>query len=36
LYVNKNLSVYKSWKKDIPGNIEGQWPSIERVAAGEL
>ncbi len=31
LYVNKNLSVYETWKKDIPGNIvkaEGQWPGI--------
>ncbi|MEM7099335.1 MAG: YHS domain-containing (seleno)protein [Pseudomonadota bacterium] len=39
LYVNKNLSVYKSWKKDIPGNIvkaEGHWPTIQDVAASEL
>ncbi len=39
LYVNKNLGVYKSWKKDIPGNIvkaEGQWPSIADVAAEAL
>ena len=39
LYVNKNLSVYKSWKKDIPGNIvkaEGQWPQIQHVAAKDL
>ncbi|MEM8497439.1 MAG: YHS domain-containing (seleno)protein [Pseudomonadota bacterium] len=39
LYVNKNLSVYKSWKKDIPGNLaksEAQWPTIKNVAAGDL
>ncbi len=39
LYINKNLSVYKSWQKDIPGNIvkaEGQWPSIANIAAGDL
>ena len=29
LYVNKNRSVYKTWSKDVPGNIaksEAQWP----------
>ncbi len=39
LYVNKNLSVYKSWKKDIPGNLgksDAQWPKIKDVAAGDL
>ncbi|MEM7000707.1 MAG: YHS domain-containing (seleno)protein [Pseudomonadota bacterium] len=39
LYVNKNLSVYRTWKKDIPGNIvkaEGQWPTIRAVAADDL
>ncbi len=39
LYVNKNLSVYKSWRKDIPGNIvkaEGHWPTIRNVAADDL
>lgn len=39
LYVNKNLKVYKSWKKDIPSNIvkaEGQWPLIQPVAAKDL
>ena len=39
LYVNKNLKVYKSWKKDIPVNIvkaEGQWPLIQPVAAADL
>jgi YHS domain-containing protein len=39
LYVNKNLKVYKSWKKDIPNNIvkaEGQWPLIQAVAAKDL
>ena len=39
LYVNKNLEVYETWKKDIPGNIvkaEGRWPQIRGVAAGDL
>lgn len=39
LYVNKNLKVYKTWKKDIPTNIvkaEGQWPTIKSVEANEL
>jgi len=39
LYVNKNLNVYKTWKKDIPGNIvksEGNWPTIKHVAAADL
>ncbi len=39
LYVNKNLNVYETWKKDIPGNIEkadGHWPAIRDVAADAL
>ena len=39
LYVNKNLSVYKTWKKDIPNNIvkaEGHWPTIKDIAANQL
>ena len=39
LYVNKNLEVYATWKKDIPGNIEkadGFWPRIKDVAAQDL
>ena len=39
LYVNKNLTVYKTWKKDIPNNIvkaEGQWPVIQSVPANLL
>ena len=39
LYVNKNLSVYKTWRKDIPNNIvksEGHWPTIKNVAADDL
>ncbi|MEM7082070.1 MAG: YHS domain-containing (seleno)protein [Pseudomonadota bacterium] len=39
LYVNKNLKVYDSWKKDIPNNIvkaEGHWPRIKDVPAGQL
>ena len=39
LYVNKNLNVYNTWKKDIPGNLkksEANWPKIENVAASKL
>lgn len=39
LYVNKNISVYESWRKDIPGNIvksEGRWPQIKSVPADQL
>ncbi len=39
LYVNKNLAVYETWKKDIPNNIvksEGRWPQIRDVAPGNL
>ncbi|MEO1202645.1 MAG: YHS domain-containing (seleno)protein [Pseudomonadota bacterium] len=39
LYVNKNLSVYETWKKDITGNIDkadGHWPTIRDVAASAL
>lgn len=39
LYVNKNLSVYKAWKKDIPTHISQaneQWPTVENIAADEL
>jgi YHS domain-containing protein len=39
LYVNKNLEVYETWKKDIPGNIDkadGFWPGIKDVAADAL
>lgn len=39
LYVNKNLSVYESWREDIPNNIvkaEGSWPQIVHVAPAEL
>ncbi len=39
LYVNKNLEVYKTWRKDIPGNIvkaEGAWTQIRDRAASEL
>ena len=39
LYVNKNLKVYASWKKDIPGNIvkaDEQWPTIRDVPANKL
>ncbi|MFK8017640.1 MAG: YHS domain-containing (seleno)protein [Gammaproteobacteria bacterium] len=39
LYVNKNLKVYASWKKDIPGNIvkaDEQWPEIRDVPANKL
>ena len=39
LFVNKNLSVYKTWKKDIPTHIEqanAQWPNVKDTAASEL
>jgi YHS domain-containing protein len=39
LYVNKNLAVYETWRKEIPQNIvkaEGAWPGIRDVAAGDL
>lgn len=39
LYVNKNRSVYKTWKKDIPGNLvksEANWPKIRDIAADDL
>ena len=39
LYVNKNLQVYETWVKDVPGNIEkadGHWPKIKDVAAEAL
>ncbi len=39
LYVNKNIDVYKTWKKDIPNNIvkaEGNWPAIKAVSADSL
>lgn len=39
LYVNKNLAVLDTWKKNIPGNIvkaEGQWPQISNIAPGKL
>jgi YHS domain-containing protein len=39
LYVNKNKRIYRTWKKDIPGNVlkaDSQWPTIKSVAASEL
>ena len=39
LYVNKNRSVYKTWKKNVPKHIteaNSQWPAIKTVAASEL
>lgn len=39
LYVNKNLSVYEAWRKDIPKHIHEantEWPEIEFVAASDL
>ena len=39
LYVNKNLQVYETWRKDIPGNIskaDGYWPEIRDIAPGAL
>ncbi|MFK8019852.1 MAG: YHS domain-containing (seleno)protein [Pseudomonadales bacterium] len=39
LYVNKNKSVFKSWSKDIPGNLvksDANWPTIKDVAPNNL
>ena len=39
LYVNKNLEVYATWVKDIPGNIEkadGYWPQIRDISPDAL
>lgn len=39
LYVNKNLSVYKTWKEDVPGHIvesDAYWPRIENIPADRL
>ena len=39
LYVNKNLDVYATWKKDIPGNVakaDRQWPKIRDKAPSAL
>lgn len=39
LFVNKNLNVYKTWKKDIPMHIQqadGQWPTVRNTPASEL
>lgn len=39
LYVNKNLDVYKAWKKDVPTHIaeaDGKWGGVKDIAASEL
>ena len=39
LYVNKNLDVYKAWKKDVPTYIKeanAQWPKIKSIPASQL
>lgn len=39
LYVNKNLNVYQTWKKDKSGNIkksEANWPKIKNIAPEDL
>lgn len=39
LYVNKNLEVYETWKKDVPGNItkaDRRWPEIRNVSPDAL
>ncbi len=39
LYVNKNIEVYNTWKKDIPGNIKkanAQWPQVKDIAPSKL
>ena len=39
LYVNKDLKVYQTWRKDIPGNIvkaNAQWPKVKDIAPDKL
>lgn len=39
LYVNKNLKVYETWVKDVPGNIakaDRQWTTIRDTPAEDL
>lgn len=39
LYVNKDLKVYQTWRKDIPGNIvkaDAQWPEVKDIAPDQL
>lgn len=39
LFVNKNLSVYQEWKKEIPVNISQanqEWPTVQSVSASDL
>lgn len=39
LYVNKDLSVYQAWKKDIPTHIDEaneEWPDIKDVPSSDL
>lgn len=39
LFVNKNLSVYQTWKKDIPTHISeanSEWTAVENVNADDL
>lgn len=39
LFVNKNLNVYKAWKKDVPKHIteaNTQWPTVENTPANQL
>ena len=39
LYVNKNLSVYETWREDVPGNIkkaDAQWPKVKNTDPAKL
>ena len=39
LYVNKDLNVYQTWKKDISGNVvkaDRNWPGIKNTPADKL
>lgn len=39
LYVNKNLAVYETWRKDIPGNIQKadtHWPRVKNADPAKL
>jgi len=39
LFVNKNLDIYKAWKKDVPKHLKEaneQWPNVKSVDKDEL
>lgn len=39
LYVNKNLSVYETWREDVSGNIkkaDAKWPTVRDIDPAKL